>query len=234
MRTKLYGLRAYRRSRSFSSMTRTADRSALTEDRTSTSHTETRGTNELGTSRLYVARHNDVCGKGTVAPWSSAPVTPAPSTRMRARARIPFSGPLIARRVMEDPRALEDPAWSVVHVCAANDSTSSCLAPRFAQARTSSARNPSRSMCAARGARRPRAQDRRSAVLAYNYRFHPLVVELAARVMYLGPLHLARGRSCRTGCCSRQTRTGASRRRAGAPRARSPTSARIGSTSSSW
>src|SRR5881227_1625395 len=33
----------------------------------------------------------------------------------------------------------------------------------------------------------------RLAVLAYNYRFHPMVVELATRIAFLGPLHTARG-----------------------------------------
>ena len=34
---------------------------------------------------------------------------------------IAFTGPLSARRVMEDPRALEDPGVDIVHVCASND-----------------------------------------------------------------------------------------------------------------
>lgn len=107
---------------------------------------------------------------------------------------IPFSGPLSARRVMEDPRAIEDPEVSVVHVCAAND-LHVALAGRALQAGKDVVCEKPLAVDVV-GAEELVALARKSgrlAVLAYNYRFHPLVVELAERVAYLGPLHAARG-----------------------------------------
>ena len=107
---------------------------------------------------------------------------------------IPFTGPLSARRVMEDPRALEDAAVNVVHVCASNDLHVG-LAGRALRAGKDvvcekplavDVRGAEELVAAANGSGR-------LAVLAYNYRFHPLVVELATRVAFLGPLHTARG-----------------------------------------
>jgi predicted dehydrogenase len=107
---------------------------------------------------------------------------------------IDFAGPLSARSVMDDPRALEDPAWSVVHVCAANDLHVELASRALRAGKDVVCEKPL--AVDVRGAEELVALARttgRVAVLAYNYRFHPLVVELAARVMFLGPLHLARG-----------------------------------------
>ena len=107
---------------------------------------------------------------------------------------IPFTGPLSARRVMEDQRAFEDPAFNVVHVCAANDLHVELAARALRAGKDVVCEKPL--AVDVRGAEELVALARntgRFAVLAYNYRFHPLVVELAARIAYLGPLHLARG-----------------------------------------
>ena len=107
---------------------------------------------------------------------------------------IPFTGPLSARTAMEDPRALEDPAVSVVHVCAAND-LHVALAGRALRAGKDVVCEKPLALDVS-GAEELAALARKTgrlAVLAYNYRFHPLVVELAARVVFLGPLHAARG-----------------------------------------
>ena len=107
---------------------------------------------------------------------------------------VDFAGPLSARSVMEDPRALEDPAWSVVHVCAANDLHVELASRALRAGKDVVCEKPL--AVDVRGAEELAALARttgRVAVLAYNYRFHPLVVELAARVTFLGPLHLARG-----------------------------------------
>ncbi|MEO8631966.1 MAG: Gfo/Idh/MocA family oxidoreductase [Chloroflexota bacterium] len=107
---------------------------------------------------------------------------------------IPFNGPLSARSAMEDPRALEDPAVTVVHVCAAND-LHVALAGRALRAGKDVVCEKPLALDVS-GAEELVAlahESGRLAVLAYNYRFHPLVVELATRVAFLGPLHAARG-----------------------------------------
>ena len=107
---------------------------------------------------------------------------------------IPFTGPLSARRVMEDPGALEEPAVDVVHVCAANDLHVELAGRALRAGKDVICEKPL--ALDVQGAEELVALARntgRVAVLGYNYRFHPLVVELAARVMFLGPLHLARG-----------------------------------------
>ena len=107
---------------------------------------------------------------------------------------IPFAGPLSARRVMEDPRALEDAAVSVVHVCAANDLHIGLAGHALRAGKDVVCEKPL--ALDVRGAEELVALARgagRLAVVAYNYRFHPMVVELTARAAYLGPLHTARG-----------------------------------------
>ena len=107
---------------------------------------------------------------------------------------IPYTGPLSARQAMEDPRALDDPAVSVVHVCAANDLHVGLASRALRAGKDVVCEKPL--AVDVRGAEELAALARKTgrlAVLAYNYRFHPLVVELAARVAFLGPLHTARG-----------------------------------------
>jgi predicted dehydrogenase len=107
---------------------------------------------------------------------------------------IPFTGPLSARRAMEDPRALEDPAVSVVHVCSANDLHVALASRALRAGRDVVCEKPL--AADVRGAEELVAlahTSGRLAVLAYNYRFHPMVVELASRVAFLGPVHTVRG-----------------------------------------
>ena len=107
---------------------------------------------------------------------------------------VPYTGPVSARRAMEDPRALDDPAVSVVHVCAANDLHVGLASRALRAGKDVICEKPL--AVDVRGAEELVALAHKSgrlAVLAYNYRFHPLVVELAARVAFLGPLHTARG-----------------------------------------
>jgi predicted dehydrogenase len=107
---------------------------------------------------------------------------------------IPFTGPLSARRVMEDPHAFEDAAFNVVHVCATNDLHVELAGRALRAGKDVVCEKPL--AVDVRGAEELVAVARktgRAAVLAYNYRFHPLVVELVARAMFLGPLHMARG-----------------------------------------
>ncbi len=107
---------------------------------------------------------------------------------------IPFAGPVGARRAMEDPRALEDPSVSVVHVCAPNDLHVALAGRALRAGKDVVCEKPL--AVDVHGAEELAVLARKTgrvAMLAYNYRFHPLVVELAARVAYLGPLHTARG-----------------------------------------
>lgn len=107
---------------------------------------------------------------------------------------IAFNGPIGARRVMEDPRALEDPSVSIVHICAANDLHVALAGRALREGKDVVCEKPL--AVDVRGAEELVALAQRTgrlAVLAYNYRFHPLVVELAARVAFLGPLHTVRG-----------------------------------------
>src|SRR2546428_8346432 len=96
--------------------------------------------------------------------------------------------------VMEDPRALDDATVSVVHVCAANDLHVALAGRALRAGKDVVCEKPL--AVDVRGAEELVALAQRTerlAVLAYNYRFHPMVVELATRVVFLGPLHTARG-----------------------------------------
>ena len=146
------------------------------------------------TSRFWGRGHNDVVERDHHALVVGSGYAGVKHAEALDELGIAFTGPLSARRVMEDARALEDPAVDVVHVCASND-LHVALAGRALRAGKDV-------VC-----EKPLAVDipgaeelvalahktGRLAVLAYNYRFHPMVVELAARVAFLGPLHTARG-----------------------------------------
>ena len=107
---------------------------------------------------------------------------------------VPFTGPLSARRVMEDPRAFEDPAFTVVHVCSTNDLHVELAGRALRAGKDVVCEKPlAVDVGGAEELVALTRQTGRVAVLAYNYRFHPLVVELAARAVFLGPLHTARG-----------------------------------------
>jgi predicted dehydrogenase len=109
---------------------------------------------------------------------------------------IPYSGPLSAREVASDPFPIRDPRIQVVHVCAANDLhgplvTAALDAGKDVVCEKPLALNTRTAMELAALAER----SGRLAVVAYNNRFHPMIVELAARVAAgsLGPLHGVRG-----------------------------------------
>jgi predicted dehydrogenase len=146
------------------------------------------------TTRLYVARNNDDVDRDRRALIVGSGYAGTKHADALTELGIPFSGPLSARRVMEDPRAIEDPEINVVHICAANDLHVALAGRALHAGKDVVCEKPL--AVDVRGAEELVALARKSgrlAVLAYNYRFHPLVVELAERVTYLGPLHTARG-----------------------------------------
>jgi predicted dehydrogenase len=146
------------------------------------------------TSRFWGRAHNDVVDTQRRALIVGSGYAGTKHADALNELGIPFTGPVSARRAIEDPRALEDPAVSVVHVCAANDLHVPLAARALRAGKDVVCEKPL--AVDVRGAEELVALARKSgrvAVLAYNYRFHPLVVELAARVPYLGPLHSARG-----------------------------------------
>ena len=146
------------------------------------------------TSRFWGRGHNDVVERDHHALVVGSGYAGVKHAEALEELGIPFTGPLSARRVMEDPRALEDPAVRVVHVCAANDLHVALASRALRAGKDVVCEKPL--AVDVRGAEELVAladKTGRLAVLAYNYRFHPMVVELAARVAFLGPLHTARG-----------------------------------------
>jgi predicted dehydrogenase len=109
---------------------------------------------------------------------------------------IGATGPLSARDVARAPALLRDDAIRVVHVCAANDLHVPIASEALEAGKDVICEKPLAPDVA--GARRlvDAARDAgRTAVVAYTYRFHPLVVELISRVRdgALGDPHLVRG-----------------------------------------
>ena len=146
------------------------------------------------TSRFWGRGHNDVVERDHHALVIGSGYAGVKHAEALDELGVPFIGPLSARRAMEDPRALDDPAVSVVHVCAANDLHVGLASRALRAGKDVVCEKPL--AVDVRGAEELVALARetgRLAVLAYNYRFHPLIVELAARVAFLGPLHTARG-----------------------------------------
>src|SRR3981081_2925329 len=146
------------------------------------------------TSRFWGRAHNDAVEGDRRALVIGSGYAGAKHAEALRELGIAFTGPLSARRVMDDPRTLEDPSVSVVHICAANDLHVALAGRALRAGRDVVCEKPRAGDV--RGAEELVAlahKTGRLAVLAYNYRFHPLVVELAARVTFLGPLHTARG-----------------------------------------
>jgi predicted dehydrogenase len=146
-----------------------------------------------GTSRFWARGHNDVV-EGVSALIVGSGYAGTKHADALSELGIPYVGPLSARRAMEDARVIEDAAVSVVHVCAANDLHVSLAGRALRAGKDVICEKPL--AVDVRGAEELVALARQSGrfvALAYNYRFHPLVVELADRVTYLGPLHTARG-----------------------------------------
>ncbi len=109
---------------------------------------------------------------------------------------VSVTGPLSGTAIAADPAALSDPSIDVVHVCAANDLhvplvSAALNAGKHVVCEKPLALDAAQAEILATLARR----SGRLAVLCHNYRFHPLVVELAARVAAgeLGMVHAVRG-----------------------------------------
>jgi len=107
---------------------------------------------------------------------------------------IPFVGPLPARDVARDTSLLRDSGPDVVHVCAANDLHAPLVAAALDAKKHVVCEKPL-ALDAASAEELARRAERsgRLAVLGYNYRFLPMVVELMARVPTLGAVHDVRG-----------------------------------------
>src|SRR5688500_10210178 len=73
------------------------------------------------TSRFCDHGHNDVVAGEQRALVVGSGYAGVKHAEALGELGIPFTGPVSARRVMEEARALEDPTVSVVHVCASND-----------------------------------------------------------------------------------------------------------------
>ena len=107
---------------------------------------------------------------------------------------VAFSGPLSARDVVRDPAPLR--AHDVVHVCSANDLHAPLVIAALDAGKDVICEKPlALDVRSAEDLARRAAMSGRAAFLSYNYRFHPLIVELAARVAAgaLGALHDVRG-----------------------------------------
>jgi predicted dehydrogenase len=109
---------------------------------------------------------------------------------------IPMTGPLSARGAMTDPAPIHERGIDVVHVCAANDLHAPLTVAALDAGKHVICEKPL--ALDVRTAEDLAARAGRSAglaVLAYSYRFHPMLVELAARVSsgQLGEIHGVRG-----------------------------------------
>lgn len=107
---------------------------------------------------------------------------------------IPFRGPVSARAVASDTAAIRDAQIDVVHVCGTNDLHAPLVRAALDAGKNVICEKPL--ALDARGAQELADLADRSrgvAILAYNYRFHPMVVELVARVRELGIIHDVRG-----------------------------------------
>jgi len=108
---------------------------------------------------------------------------------------IPFEGPLSAREVASEASALAR-SGLVVHVCAAND-LHAPLVRAALEARNDVVCEKPLALDAATAAElaSQATASGRLAVLAYGYRFHPMAVELVARVSAgdIGEIHDVRG-----------------------------------------
>jgi len=109
---------------------------------------------------------------------------------------IPFVGPLSARAVASDPSPIRDGRVQVVHVCSENDLHGPLISAALDAGKDVVCEKPL--ALDVRTAVEMTAHAERSgrlAVVSYNVRFHPMVVELSARVAEgsLGALHGVRG-----------------------------------------
>ena len=107
---------------------------------------------------------------------------------------VPFIGPVSARAARQDTGAIRDPALRVVHVCAANELHVALASEALRAGKDVVCEKPlATDVASAEELAALARASGRLAVLAYNYRFYPMVVELRARAAALGTIHIARG-----------------------------------------
>ena len=109
---------------------------------------------------------------------------------------IPFDGPLSAREIARDPSAIGDPRIHVVHVCATNDLHAPLVTAALDAGKDVVCEKPlALDVATATELAALAERSGRLAVVGYNYRFLPMIVELSARVAAgaLGALHGVRG-----------------------------------------
>ena len=109
---------------------------------------------------------------------------------------ISFAGPISARDAARDESPIRATGAQVIHVCSANDLHGPLVSAALDAAKDVICEKPL--ALDVRSAQDLASRAERSsgrAFLAYNYRFHPMVVELATRVAggALGALHDVRG-----------------------------------------
>ena len=109
---------------------------------------------------------------------------------------IPYNGPLSARAVASDPSPIRDRRVQVVHVCSENALHGPLVTAALDAGKDIVCEKPL-ALDVPTAVQMAASAERsgRLAVVAYNTRFHPMVIELAARVSAgsLGPLHGVRG-----------------------------------------
>lgn len=109
---------------------------------------------------------------------------------------IGHTGPVSARELVRDPATLRDPAIQVVHICATNELHVPLALAALAAGKHVICEKPLAIDVAGAELLTARARETgRVNVVAYNNRFHPLTVELAARVRggVVGSANLVRG-----------------------------------------
>ena len=109
---------------------------------------------------------------------------------------IPFTGPLSSRDVARDPSPIRDRQIQVVHVCSANDLHAPLVTEAFSAEKDVICEKPlTHDVATADDLEARGLRSGRLAIVAYNYRFHPMLIEFAARVAAgeLGTIHDVRG-----------------------------------------
>jgi predicted dehydrogenase len=109
---------------------------------------------------------------------------------------VVFAGPISARDAARDVALIRDSPAQVVHVCASNDLHAPLVSAALYGRKDVVCEKPLATDVPTAEALAERAtRAGRTAVLGYNYRFHPMIVELTARIAddQLGALHDVRG-----------------------------------------
>lgn len=107
---------------------------------------------------------------------------------------IPFRGPVSARIAASDTAPIRDAGIDVVHVCSTNDLHAPLVRAAIDAGKHVICEKPlAPDVRAAEDLADLAERSGHLAILGYNYRFHPMVVELVARVPGLGSVHDVRG-----------------------------------------